>query len=149
MHCSKSKWMFRVNKQILLFMAGCVWIIAGVNILRIGILTWMHEAHYSVLKVGEAVIVFLLFLNFVFLRLFRKHSRRIAQKGENNCPFSFFDVKGWIVMFFMIILGMGIRHSRLLPDSFISVFYTGLSSALIITGILFLIQGVKERRNRK
>ena len=83
--------MFRVNKRILLFIAGCVWIIAGVNILRIGILTWMHDAHYSVLKVGEAVIVFLLFLNFVFLRLFRKHSRRIAQKGEKNCPFSFYD----------------------------------------------------------
>lgn len=90
--------MFRVNKRILLFIAGCVWIISGVNILRIGILTWMHDAHYSVLKVGEAVIVFLLFLNFVFLRLFRKHSRRIAQKGEKNCPFSFFDAKGWIVM---------------------------------------------------
>ncbi len=47
--------MFRVNKQILLFIAGCVWIIAGVNILRIGILTWMHDAHYSVLKVGEEI----------------------------------------------------------------------------------------------
>lgn len=129
--------MFRVNKQKLLFIAGCVWIIAGVNILRIGILTWMHDAHYSVLKIGEAVIVFLLFLNFVFLRLFRKHSHRISQKGEKNCPFSFFDAKGWIVMIFMITLGVGIRHSGLLPDSFISVFYTGLSSALIITGILF------------
>ena len=97
--------MFRVNKRILLFIAGCVWIIAGVNILRIGILTWMHDAHYSVLKVGEAVIVFLLFLNFVFLRLFRKHSRRIAQKKEKRIVlFSFFDAKGWIVMFFMITL---------------------------------------------
>ena len=105
--------MFRVNKQILLFIAGCVWIISGVNILRIGILTWMHDAHYSVLKVGEAVIVFLLFLNFVFLRLFRKLSRRIAQKGEKNCPFSFFDAKGWIVMIFIITLGVGFRHSRL------------------------------------
>ncbi|WP_455638713.1 hypothetical protein [Parabacteroides sp.] len=138
--------MFRVNKQILLFIAGCVWIIAGVNILRIGILTWMHDAHYSVLKIGEAVIVFLLFLNFVFLRLFRKHSHRISQKGEKNCLFSFFDAKGWIVMIFMITLGVGIRHSGLLPDSFISVFYTGLSSALIITGILFLIQGIKRQK---
>ena len=65
LHFSKSRRMFRVNKRILLFIAGCVWIIAGVNILRIGILTWMHDAHYSVLKVGEAVIVFLLFLNFL------------------------------------------------------------------------------------
>lgn len=145
----KAGTMFRVNKHILLFIAGCVWIIAGANILRIGILTWMHDAHYIVLKVGEAIVVFLLFLNFVFLRLFRKHSRRIAQKGEKNCPFSFFDAKGWIVMIGMITLGVAIRHSRILPDSFISVFYTGLSSALIITGILFLIQSVKEGRNRK
>lgn len=141
--------MFRVNKQKLLYIAGCVWIIAGANILRIGVLIWMHEAHYSVLKIGEAVVVFVLFLNFVFLRLFRKHSKRIAQKGERNCPFSFFDAKGWIVMIFMITLGIGIRHSRILPDSFISVFYTGLSSALIITGILFLLQGRKERGNSK
>lgn len=141
--------MFRVSKHILLFIAGCVWIIAGVNILRIGIVTWIHDTHFWLFKVGEATIVFLLFLNFVFLRLFRKHSQRISQKGEKNCPFSFFDIKGWIIMIAMITFGITIRHFQLLPNSFISVFYTGLSSALIITGILFLIQGTKERRNRK
>lgn len=141
--------MFRVNKQILLFIAGCVWIIAGANILRIGLITWMHDTHYWLFKAGEATIVFLLFLNFVFLRLYRKHSDRISRKGEKNCPFSFFDVKGWIIMIFMITFGVTVRRFQLLPNSFISVFYTGLSSALIITGILFLIQSVKEHRNRK
>ena len=41
-------------------------------------------------------------------------------------------------MIFMITFGITIRHFHLLPNSFISVFYTGLSSALIITGLLFL-----------
>ena len=32
---------YGVNRQILLIIAGTVWIIAGGNILRIGIVTWM------------------------------------------------------------------------------------------------------------
>ena len=115
---------FRVNRRTLLLIAGCVWIIAGINILRIGIITWLNDAHYWLFKVGEAIVVFLLFFQFVFRRLFVKHSERISQKGEKNCPFSFFDVKGWIVMIFMITFGVTIRHFQLLPNSFISVFYT-------------------------
>lgn len=41
-------------------------------------------------------------------------------------------------MAFMITMGMTIRGFHLLPDSFITVFYTGLSLALIITGIRFI-----------
>ena len=68
---------FRVNRRTLLLIAGCVWIIAGINILRIGIVTWLNDAHYWLFKVGEAIVVFLLFFQFVFRRLFVKHSERI------------------------------------------------------------------------
>ena len=80
-------------------------------------------------KIGEATVVFLLFFVLVFRRLYYKHTQRIEQKKEHrNCPFSFFDVKSWIKMIFMISL----------PETFISVFYTGLSIALILTGVLFI-----------
>ena len=57
---------FGVNKKILLYTAGCVWIFAGINILRIGIVTWLNDTHYWLFKIGEATIVFLLFFNLVF-----------------------------------------------------------------------------------
>lgn len=130
---------YGVNRQVLLITAGIVWIIAGANILRIGIATWADTSHEWMFKVGEATIVFLLFFVFVFKKLYYKHTRRIEQKKEDkNCPFSFFDVKGWIIMTFMITLGITVRSFHLLPDSFISVFYTGLSIALILTGFLFV-----------
>ena len=130
---------YGVNRQILLIIAGTVWIIAGGNILRIGIVTWMTNSHDWMFKIGEATIVFLLFFVLIFKRLYYKHTRRIEQKKETrNCPFSFFDVKSWIIMIFMISLGITIRSFHLLPESFISVFYTGLSIALILTGILFI-----------
>ena len=80
---------FRVNRRTLLLIAGCVWIIAGINILRIGIITWLNDAHYWLFKVGEAIVVFLLFFQFVFRRLFVKHSERISQKGERTVLFHF------------------------------------------------------------
>lgn len=130
---------YGVNRQFLLITAGIVWIIAGTNILRIGIVTWIHSSQDWMFKIGEATIVFLLFFVLIFKKLYYKHTRRIEEKKEDkNCPFSFFDVKSWIIMVFMISLGITIRSFHLLPDSFISVFYTGLSIALILTGILFI-----------
>lgn len=130
---------YGVNRQVLLITAGTVWIVAGANILRIGIVTWMNDSQFWLFKIGEATVVFLLFFVLIFRRIYYHHTARIVRKKqEKNCPFSFFDVKSWILMVFMISLGITIRTFHLLPNSFISVFYTGLSLALIATGALFI-----------
>lgn len=129
-----------VNKRILLLIAGIVWIIAGINILRIGIITWLDTSRDWLFQVGEATVVFLLFFIFVFKRLYNKYTLRIDRKEGKRCPFSFFDVKGWIIMIFMMTMGILIRKYHWLPDSFISVFYAGLSVALAITGIRFIFR---------
>lgn len=140
---------WRVSRRTLLLIAGLVWIIAGANILRIGIITWVDDQREWLFKTGEAIVVFLLFFSLIFRRLYNKHTERIGQKADRNCPFSFFDVKGWLIMGFMITLGILVRKLHLLPTSFIAVFYTGLSSALILTGILFLVQWQKTNNSRR
>lgn len=45
---------YGVNRQILLITAGAVWIIAGANILRIGIVTWLNTSQDWMFKIGEA-----------------------------------------------------------------------------------------------
>ena len=90
---------YGVNKQILLITAGAVWITAGINILRIGIITWLNNSQDWMFKIGEATVVFLLFFILIFKRLYYKHTRRIDEKKKTrNCPFSFFDVKSWIII---------------------------------------------------
>jgi hypothetical protein len=133
---------FKVNNRQLLLLAGMVWIVAGANILRIGILTWLADSQCWLFKIGEATIVFLIFFNLIFRRLYIKHTDQKKKKANNNHLLSFFDLKGWIIMIFMITLGVTVRKFQLLPNSFISVFYTGLSTALIITGILFFRKGI-------
>ena len=137
---------YGVNRQTLLLTAGIVWLVAGANILRIGLMTWFDSPRDFLFKVGEATVVFLLFFLFVFKKLYDKHTRRIEQKTDKSCPFSFFDVKGWIIMTFMIALGITVREFHLLPNRFTSVFYTGLSLALMFTGLLFLRYWWKKRR---
>lgn len=139
-----------VSKQFLLLTAGIVWIAAGANILRIGIATWKGNSQDELFKIAQATIVFLLFFIFVFRKLYYKHTERIEKKqGEGNCPFAFFDAKGWIVMVLMMSVGITARSLRLLPDTFISVFYAGLSVAMIVTGALFVRHWWKKRRAAK
>ncbi|MHC5879305.1 hypothetical protein ACYT69_10295, partial [Streptococcus pyogenes] len=53
-------------------------------------------------------------------------------------PFwDFFDLKCYLIMAFMMGGGIWLRTSGLAPISFIAFFYTGLGSALTLTGILF------------
>ncbi|MDD6210735.1 MAG: hypothetical protein PUB21_09050 [Bacteroidales bacterium] len=139
---------YGVSKETLLFTAGIVWIVAGSNILRIGIVTWQDNSQFWLFKIGEAIVVFLLFFCFIFRKLLLKHTQRIGKKNEKNCPFSFFDIKGWIVMVVMVTFGIVARRFGWFPVPFIAVFYTGLSSALILTGFLFLYRGWKELRKK-
>ena len=138
---------YGVSRQALVLTAGVVWVIAGINILRIGVVTWIDVSHFELIRICEALVVFLLFFNFIFKKLFYKHTKRIEQKQDRNCPFAFFDIKGWVIMTVMITFGILARKLHWLPDYFISFFYVGLSSALIITGILFLIYWWRRRKN--
>lgn len=51
-------------------------------------------------------------------------------------------------MAFMITLGVSIRRYGLMPLWFIALFYTGLSSALVLTGIRFLFSSKFWNRKR-
>lgn len=135
---------YGVSRKTLLLTAGTVWLVAGVNILRIGVMTWVGNPGNLLLQGVEATAVFLLFFLCIFKRLHTKYTRRIEGRSVQNHPFAFFDTRGWILMSFMIGLGIAVRELQLLPKSFIAVFYTGLSSALILTGLLFLRDGWKR-----
>lgn len=52
---------FGVSGKTLLITAGMVWLIAGGNILRIGVSCWLDSEQYWLLKLGETSLVFLLF----------------------------------------------------------------------------------------
>lgn len=130
---------FHVRKKSLLAIAGCVWLAAGFNVTRLGILSYEEMRHFSSASMLLSAGVFIAF-GLLFNRMSTKHSRRIAGYPEETKPFwCFFDLKSYFIMVFMMTGGIWLRSSGLVSAEFIAVFYTGLGFALMTAGAAFWI----------
>lgn len=137
----------KVNRDTLLLIACLVWSAAGFNILRIGIIT--YPPFLSIINYLLSAVVFLVFQIFIFGRLVKKHTARICSYREKQFFLKFFDVKSFIIMAVMMSGGIILRNFHLVPDRFIAVFYTGLGASLLLAGILFGRNFIKEKLKKK
>ncbi len=138
----------KVKKELLLIFACFIWIVAGANVLKIGISA--YTPFFSVPNLLISVVVFLLFEHLVFSRLVKKHVERISNyEEEYQFFYKFFDLKSFIIMAGMMSGGIFFRKIELFPNHFIAVFYSGLGAALLIAGILFGINYIKMRKESK
>lgn len=128
--------MFRVKKEHLLLIAGAVWLMAGFNVARLGMISYgnVEGAWYLYFL---SLVIFALFGR-MFFNMTEKHTERVLAYEETMPFWYFFDKKSYIIMFFMMSMGISLRATGLLPEGFIAFFYTGLGCALALSGILFL-----------
>lgn len=137
-----------VKKLTLLLLASVVWLIAGFNVLKIGIETYAN--YLSVINFLLSVLVFLIFWFMVFHKLTIKHTERISNyTKDRQFILNFFDLKSFLIMAVMITGGLLIRKFSLLPDRFIAAFYTGLGSALFLAGVFFGYNYFERRKLKK
>ena len=128
-----------VRNRTLLLLASIVWLVAGINIVRIGLEAY-GAGHLSLINAGLSVVIGIVFWTFVFGKLVSKHSDRIEAYGDERRFFlSFFDVPSFIIMAIMMTGGISIRSFSLAPEPFIAVFYTGLGASLLTAGLRFLL----------
>lgn len=134
-----------IKKINLLLLASLVWLVAGFNVLKIGIET--YTGYVTFFNLFLSVLVFVTFWFMIFSKLVTKHTLRIDHYDEEKQFFlKFFDVKSFLIMAVMIIGGITIRTFHLLPNRFIAVFYTGLGTALFLAGVLFGINFFKAKK---
>lgn len=135
----------KVRKINLLAIASLVWMIAGFNILRIGVSSYKNNV--TILGIGISIAVFLIFWFKVFSKLVKKHTKRIIGfEEEKQLFFKFFDKKSFMIMAFMMTFGIGLRVSNILDPKYIAQFYTGLGTALTLAGVLFGVNFLKNSR---
>ena len=65
-----------VKKRTLLAVAGCVWLIAGINVARLSILSYGTIPQIKILHILLSVGVFCIF-GLMFFKISMKHIRRI------------------------------------------------------------------------
>ena len=126
---------FCIKKKTLLLIAGIVWMIAGINVARLGVISYLNIERKWYLYL-MSLFVFLLF-GIMFFKMSQKHTRRIL--GYEDCrPFwHFFDLKAYLIMICMMGGGIGFRAAGIFPEIFIAFFYFGLGLALTLAGVIF------------
>ncbi len=136
---------FHVKKRTLLAIAGCVWLIAGFNVARMGVVAYIQVTSITIVHILLSALVFCLF-GFMFYKMSVKHTKRIKGYPQETKPvWHFFDWKAYLIMAFMMGGGIWLRSSGLVPNVFIAVFYTGLGCALALAGVLFCVMFFRYR----
>ena len=126
----------KVKKRTLLLIAGLVWLIAGFNVTRLGILSYGRVDKTLYLYIFT-ILIFTIFGR-MFFKMSEKHTKRILAYKEKRPFWNFFDLKSYLIMVFMMTMGIGLRASGMVPEFFIAFFYTGLGFALSLAGIVFI-----------
>lgn len=98
--------LFHVKKHNLLAIAGGVWMIAGFNVARLGILSYRKILPFSAIHIVLSIIVFCAFGS-MFYKMSVKHTKRIKGYEEEFRPvWHFFDLKAYCIM--AVMMGGGI-----------------------------------------
>lgn len=92
---------------------------------------------------GQACsVLFAFFL--MFRRIVRRYCDRIASLPDKVKIWQTFPTRGWILLIFMMGLGILFKHIPGIPSTFTASFYTGLGPMLLFSAGRFLIN---SRRN--
>ena len=140
--------MCMVRKIHLLAINGLMWTAIGTKISITGI---SHYLTTPVVKLWWMIpLSVLVFAGFymMFTGIVRKYSERIhALPGQKEPIYKTFSLKGYLIIAFMITLGITLKYIPGIPESFFAWFYMGLGPGLLSAGIRFLIRWWKAKED--
>lgn len=139
-----------VNREHLLLMQVLCWLGPGVKIFTTGVKAIAKVSSHQpgrvwwlvLIAVAVAVAFSLMFNNFV-----KRYTRRILDFPERKKSlFAFFDLHGYILILFMMGLGISLKFIPGMPVEFFAGFYPGLGAALSIAGLRYFCSWMKAVR---
>lgn len=136
-------------KIVLIILGASIWSFAAYRILRLGINMIEHHAlhHWNNYLIG--LIGFFPFFLLVFRKVSKRYVTRIIQnKYERPCIFGFFDVRGYILMSFMITMGILVSRWSVIPELYKGTFFISLGLSLLASAIFYIVEGVKFVKSR-
>lgn len=132
------------GKRIRVFLAGLVWICAGILLLSFSA-SWLEGffADGSLKFTWAGILLALAIHHFGFLRIVDKNLGRLLPVNEPRCVFSFISWKSYITIAVMVSLGVLLRHSPI-PKPLLAILYIGIGLALILSSVRYLRISIKE-----
>lgn len=141
--------MLKVNKNILQLISGILW--TGIGILLPSFtIKWFpllnEKEKLIVLIIG--IILGITIAYFGFSKIANKNINRINQYNKKISVFKFQTWKSYILIIFMINLGVFMRTSGKVPKNILVPIYLGIGIALFISSFKYYIFLLKYLKNR-
>ena len=135
------------NKNVLLFLAGFMWLGVGTMLLFLSF-SWLNalEVPGSLGFAAIGIAIALIVHHFGFLKIVDKNLDRLLPMEGMRCIFSFITWKSYIIVSVMIVMGILLRHSPI-PKPYLSILYIGIGLALILSSVRYLRVLLDQVRN--
>lgn len=141
------KFVPHISNQALLFVAAAVWAFAGGMLISRGIAGIIEYPNYYQFKIILALTGGAAFYLLLFTRITSKYVKRIIGLQNRKVPFySFFNLRGYIMMTLMITLGITIRRTGMIPFEYLAVFYVTMGTPLLVSAFKFLYTGITFKK---
>jgi hypothetical protein len=136
------------SRPLLFLTAGLLWTFVGLWLCTLAII-WLQaseiEKRYLYVLIGSALGLGAYLT--VFSQIAKKNIERLKGLPEKSCFFAFQAWHSYLVIVFMIALGLGLRHSAI-PRHWLAVVYITIGGALL--GASFHYYGrLNETGNKK
>lgn len=122
-----------VTKSWLIALAGLMWTAVGMTLCRLAY-NWL-----AVINRGMAtslgllgVVMAVAAYHFGFSKIARKNMKRLCLLTERTCVFAFQTWKGYLIIGFMITLGIILRNSAI-PKQYLAITYTTIGGAIFLS----------------
>lgn len=131
----------QMNRKRLYIIAALIWGIPG------AILTVKGIRAYCIVPTSKLWWLLLITLSvlggffFMFSKIVVRYSGMIAELPERTSIWHTFPLRGWVLIVFMMCLGMGLKMIPALPIEFIASFYCGIGPMLILSAWNFIKYG--------
>ncbi len=123
------------SKYLLIALAGLMWSTVGVMFCSMAY-CWIKELdRLTALPLGLfGIILSLAAYRFGFSGIARKNIDRICLLPEKGCIFAFQAWKSYLIIAFMVALGIILRHSPI-PKHYLAIIYTTIGGALLLSSL--------------
>ena len=127
-----------MKRKHLYVVAAVIWGIPGIMITLKGIKAYTIQPSENLWWLLLITFGVLLFFFLMFRRIVDRYCQRIASLPEEVEIWQVFPVRGWILVIFMMGLGIVLKRISWIPSAFIASFYSGLGPMLLLSSLRFM-----------
>lgn len=126
-----------VPKYYLFLASALMWMGVGILLNRLAIQWLLSDSNTFVLIFALIGLITGLLINiFGFSKVASKNIKRIDEKPGKSCAFAFLSWKSYILVAFMMTLGISLRNSDF-PKNYLAILYIAIGTGLFLSSFAY------------